>query len=109
MAGAIASGVGRVGREVAEEALRVAGRINGARDRVASELGYPVPGPGDRRSSRLPEDVLSAIGTRKPPRKVRPAEGQATGSRTPIAKSPSRSGPLIARRRTRKAASRTAS
>lgn len=90
MAGAIAAGVGRVGREVAEEALRVAHRINGARDQVASDLGYPVPAPAHEQGSRLPEDALRSIGARKPPRKVRPTGSHAARSRKPTAKSPLR-------------------
>ncbi len=78
VAGELAAGVGRVGREVAEEAVRVAGRLNAARDRVASDLGYPVPGPS------------GAGGASKPAHKIHAAERHATGSRKPIARSASR-------------------
>ena len=109
VAGAVAAGVGRVGREVAEEALRVANRINGARDQVASGLGYSVPAPGEAQGSRLPEDALRSIGARRPSRKVRARDSHAMGRRKPGAKSPSRAAQLGVRSRGRGPVSRTTS
>jgi hypothetical protein len=100
----LAVGVGRVSREMAEDAMRVAGRITTSRDQVATDLGYSAPGDASPEASRLPEDVLSSIGARKPPGKVDAPRSQLTAKRRPPARSPSRT-----RRAARQTGGKTAS
>lgn len=104
----LAVGVGRVSREMAEDAMRVANRITTARDQVASDLGYPVPGAAHAEASRLPEDVLSSIGARKPPGKVDAPSSRLATSRKPLARSPSRTRQSTPRRRIAKPAAHAA-